>query len=201
VIDRTIVLEGYGVRLEPLAPHHLPELRAACHDPALWEHTFSVSPFGSDEDAAEWLRAMNENPRYRTFAVIDAPVGRAIGSTSFLDIEMAHRKLEIGWTFLATAYWRTHVNKACKRLLLGYAFEEWGAIRVQLKAEAKNARSRRAVEAIGATFEGVFRNFRIRPNGEIRDTSFYSVIDSEWPGVRARLTGQLNARSLAQEHV
>lgn len=200
MIDKTIVLEGYGIRLEPLHARHMAELREACDDPALWEHTFSASPFGSDESASAWLASMRDNPRYLTFAVIDAASGSAIGSTSFLDVEPAHRKLEIGWTFLASRYWRTHVNTACKRLLMGYAFEDWGAIRVQFKAEAKNARSRRAIERIGATFEGVFRNFRIKADGEIRDTSFYSVIDSEWPAVRARLAGQLNAGSTAKEH-
>jgi RimJ/RimL family protein N-acetyltransferase len=200
VIDRNIVLEGYGVRLEPLASRHIPELRASCHEPALWEYTFGDSPFGSDAGAAAWLDAMTHDPKIHAFAVIDAGDGATIGSTSFLDIDEAYRKLEIGWTFLATRYWRTHVNTACKRLLLAYAFENCDAVRVQFKAEAKNRRSRQAIARIGATFEGVLRNFRIRPDGEIRDTSFYSVIASEWPGVRARLTERLSARSERLEH-
>ena len=200
MIDRTIVLEDYGVRLEPLAARHLPELRASCHEPALWEYTFGDSPFGTDADAAAWLDTMTQNPRILAFAIVNAADGTTIGSTSFLDIEEAHRKLEIGWTFLARRYWRTHVNTACKRLLLAYAFERCGVLRVQFKAEAKNRRSRQAIARIGATFEGVLRNFRIRPDGEIRDTSFYSVIASEWPGVRARLNERLATRNEHLEH-
>jgi N-acetyltransferase len=194
VIDSTIAFEGYGVALEPLERRHLPDLRERCHDPALWRFTFSDSPFGDDASANAWLEAARRDPKTVAFAILDAPTGAAIGSTRYFDIERAHRKLEIGWTFLAPSYWRTHVNAACKLLLMRYAFEEWNAVRVQFKAEAKNARSRRALAGIGATFEGVLRNFRIRPDGEIRDTSFYSVIAPEWPGVRARLTARLESK-------
>ncbi|HTA39126.1 MAG TPA: GNAT family N-acetyltransferase [Candidatus Acidoferrales bacterium] len=201
MIDPTIVLEGYGVRLEPLEERHLPALRADCHDPALWELTFSDSPFGDDAGAKAWLQASLEDPKMHAFAIVDASTGATIGSTRYLDIEPAHRKLEIGWTFLAPRYWRSHVNTACKLLLMEYAFEKCGALRMQFKAEAKNWRSRRALEGIGATCEGVLRNFRIRPDGEIRDTSFYSVIVQEWPAVRARLEQRLNARSGAESRV
>jgi RimJ/RimL family protein N-acetyltransferase len=201
VIDASIVLQGYGVRLEPLALRHVPELRASCHDARLWEYTFSDSPFGNEANAITWLQAALRDPKTLAFAIVDASTGATIGSTRFFEIEEAHRKLEIGWTFLAVPYWRTHVNAACKRLLMGYAFDRWNAIRVQFKAEAKNKRSRAALEGIGATFEGVLRNFRIRPDGEIRDTSFYSVIAPEWPSVRARLTERLSARSDRIEHV
>lgn len=201
VIDANIVLEGYDVRLEALEERHLPALRAQCHDPALWEFTFGDSPFADDASASAWLRAAREDPKMHAFAIIDTTTGATIGSTRFLEIEPAHRKLEIGWTFLAPRYWRTHVNTACKLLLMRYAFEECNAVRMQFKAEAKNLRSRRALEGIGATCEGVLRNFRIRPDGEIRDTSFYSVIAPEWPAVRARLEQRLNARSNVNGHV
>jgi RimJ/RimL family protein N-acetyltransferase len=200
VIETTLVLEGYGVRLEPLAQRHLPDLRAACHDRALWELVFGDSPFGDDASANAWLSAALADPKTVAFAIVDAATGAAIGSTRYFDIEPAHRKLEIGWTFIAPRYWRTHVNTACKLLLMGYVFEEWGAVRVQFKAEAINARSRAALAGIGAIFEGVLRNFRIRPDGEIRDTSFYSVIEPEWPAVRARLIGRLAAGSERLEH-
>jgi RimJ/RimL family protein N-acetyltransferase len=193
VIDTDFTLEGYGVRLEPLAARHLPELRASCHDPALWEQTFSGSPFGDDASAHAWLAAALDDPKTVAFAIVDAETGETIGSTRYFDIEPAHRKLEIGWTFLAPNRWRTHANTACKVLLLRHAFEEWNAVRVQFKAEAKNARSRRALEGIGATFEGVLRSYRTRPDGEIRDTSFYSVIAAEWPAVQERLTRRLAA--------
>jgi RimJ/RimL family protein N-acetyltransferase len=201
VIDANMVLEGYNVRLEALAERHLPALRAQCHDPALWEFTFSDSPFGDDASANAWLRAAREDPKMQAFAVVDTSTGATIGSTRYLEIEPAHRKLEIGWTFLATPYWRSHVNTACKLLLMRYAFDEWNAVRMQFKAEATNLRSRRALEGIGATCEGVLRNFRIRPDGEIRDTSFYSVIAPEWPAVRTRLEHRLSARSEVRGHV
>jgi RimJ/RimL family protein N-acetyltransferase len=201
VIDASIVLEGYNVRLEALEARHLPELRAECHGPALWEFTFGDSPFVDEASARVWLRAAQEDPKMHAFAVIDTSTGATIGSTRYLEIEPAHRKLEIGWTFLATPYWRSHVNTACKLLLMRYAFDEWNAVRVQFKAEAKNLRSRRALEGVGATCEGVLRNFRIRPDGEIRDTSFYSVIAPEWPAVRTRLEHRLSARSEVQDHV
>jgi N-acetyltransferase len=201
VIDANLVLEGYGVRLEALDARHLPALRAECHDPALWEFTFSGSPFGDDTEADAWIRAAREDPKTQAFAILDGSNGATIGSTRYFEIEPAHRKLEIGWTFVATPYWRSHVNTACKLLLMRYAFEEWNAVRVQFKAEAKNSRSRRALEGIGATCEGVMRNFRIRTDGEIRDTSFYSVIAPEWPAVRTRLERRLSARSEVRTHV
>ena len=196
-----MVLEGNAVRLEALEARHLPALRAHCHDPALWEFTFSDSPFGDDASASAWLRSAQEDPKMHAFAVIDTTTGATIGSTRYLEIEPAHRKLEIGWTFLATPYWRSRVNTACKLLLMRYAFEEWNAVRMQFKAEAKNLRSRRALEGIGATCEGVLRNYRVRPDGEIRDTSFYSVIAPEWPAVRTRLEQRLSARSEVNGHV
>ncbi len=201
MIDPTVVLEGHNVRLEPLEERHLPALRADCHDPALWEFTFSGSPFADDASAKAWLQAAADDPKMHAFAIVDTSTGATIGSTRYLEIEPAHRKLEIGWTFLATPYWRSHVNTACKLLLMGYAFEERGAVRMQFKAEAKNQRSRQALEGIGATCEGVLRNYRIRPDGEIRDTSFYSVIDQEWPAVRTRLEQRLSARSGIESRV
>jgi RimJ/RimL family protein N-acetyltransferase len=200
VID-PLILEGYGVRLEPLARHHLKELRTGCHDPALWEFTFSDSPFESDASAEAWLAAALADSKTLLFSVVDVASGATIGSTRFFDIEPAHRKLEIGWTFLTPVYWRSHVNTACKLLLMEFAFEQWNASRVQFKAEALNLRSRRALEGIGATLEGVLRNFRIRSDGEIRDTSFYSVIAQEWPAVRTRLIARLGARNGNLEYV
>lgn len=201
MIDANIVLEGNDVRLEALEERHLFALRAECHDPALWEFTFGDSPFGSDASARAWLTAARENPAMHAFAVVDTTTGATIGSTRYLEIDPTHRKVEIGWTFLAPRYWRSRVNAACKLLLMGYAFEECGVVRVQFKAEAKNLRSRRALDGIGATCEGVLRNFRIRPDGEIRDTSFYSVIAHEWPAVRAQLERRLSARSGIEHRV
>jgi RimJ/RimL family protein N-acetyltransferase len=121
------------------------------------------------------------------FAIVDMESGAVAGSTRYLDISREHRKLEIGWTFLAPQFWRTHVNTEAKFLLLQYAFEEWDAQRVQLKAEAINQRSHEAILRIGAVHEGNLRSFRIRGDGQIRDVAFYSIIAPEWPAVKARL--------------
>lgn len=166
-----------------------------CDDPVLWELNYTPSPFGTDESAALWLQHALDEPSHVPFAIIDVPSGRTIGSTRFADIAPEHRKLEIGWTFIARKFWRTHVNRECKLLMLRYAFESWNALRVQLKAEARNARSRDAMVKWGATYEGTMRNFRIRPQDQSkRDVAFYSVIDTEWPAVRARLETLLAAR-------
>jgi RimJ/RimL family protein N-acetyltransferase len=187
VMDGNTVLDGYGVRLEPVAERHLCDLRAACADPKLWEFTFQPNPFVDEAGTSAWFAAARGADTL-AFAIVDARAEEVVATTRFFDIDARHRKLEIGWTALNPTRWRTHVNTACKLLLLRYAFDEWNAARVQFKAEAKNARSRRAIERIGATFEGTHRSYRIRLDGEIRDTSFYSVIRPEWPAVDRYLT-------------
>lgn len=188
VMHSDLLLEGESVRLEPLRPQHLPALRACADDPALWEFTFGANPFTNDADARRWLENATEATDEVPFAVIDKHSGALAGSTRYMDIVPAYRKLEIGWTFLARPYWRTRLNTEMKFLMLRYAFEEWNAIRVQLKAESVNQRSRTAILRLGATYEGTLRNFRIRPaDGTIRSVSFYSVLDDEWPMVKERL--------------
>lgn len=182
------VLEGEGVRLEPLANAHLTALRESASDQALWDFTYAPNPFTSAHDAQSWLDEALRAPHQWPFAIVDKHSGEVAGSTRFLDMAPEHRKLEIGWTFLAPRFWRTHVNTETKLLLMRYAFEQWNAVRVQLKAEAVNERSRRAILRLGATYEGTLRNFRIRPSdATIRDVSFYSVTVEEWPMVKARL--------------
>ncbi len=190
-MDRTLVLQTERVRLEPLDEKHLPGLIKNGNDPALWELTFGDNPFGAQGTAEQWLREALASDHI-PFAIVDIPTEETIGSTRYLDIQPEHRKLEIGWTFIAQRFWRTHVNTHCKFLLMQYAFEEWNAVRVQLKGEAINVRSRAAMERIGAVYEGTLRNFRIHPaSGEIRSTSFYSVIAEEWPSVKARLMDRI----------
>ncbi len=121
------------------------------------------------------------------FTVIHRKTGKPIGCTRYMAIDMRNRGLEIGGTWYGPAYQRTGVNTECKYLLLRHAFEVWGCIRVQLKTDLNNVRSQAAIERIGAVREGVLRNHMIRPDGTIRDSVFYSVIDSEWPQVKARL--------------
>jgi RimJ/RimL family protein N-acetyltransferase len=192
-----IVLEGTHVRLEPLAGKHLNALLECANDPALWEFTFQSNPFTSRSDAECWLDEALSPADARAFAIVDRESGELAGSTRYLDISEEHRKLEIGWTFLARRFWRTHVNTEAKLLLLQYAFENWRAVRVQLKAEAINLRSHRAILRLGATHEGTLRNFRIRPGtAEPRDVAFYSVTSAEWPSVKARLLSRLTSGPL-----
>ncbi len=190
MIDRSLVLETARVRLEPVRSEHLPGLAACANDPALWEFTFSGYPFANETDARAWLEIANRGNAL-TFVIVDKPTNAIVGSTRYFDIDDAHRKLEIGSTFVARPLWRTHVNTECKYLLFRYAFETWGANRVQLKGEAINLRSRAAMERIGATYEGTLRAFRVHASGAIRDTSFYSIIAPEWPAVKARLEERL----------
>lgn len=186
------VLEGHAVRLEPLSQAHLHALAECANDPALWEFTFQSNPLATVKGAKEWLAAALAAEDQRAFAIVDTHTGDIAGSTRYLDIVEPHRKLEIGWTFLARRFWRTHVNTAAKFLLCRYAFEEWNAVRVQFKAEAVNKRSHRAILRLGAIHEGTLRNFRIRPNGELRDTAFYSITAAEWPAIKDRLLSLLD---------
>jgi len=197
VNERNVILETERVRLEPLAHAHLPDLIAAGNDPALWEFTYNSNAFTNDADAWAWFDYATDTSDKITFAVIDKASGAAVGSTRLFDIEPVHRKMEIGWTWIARRFWRTHVNTECKYLLLRHAFESWRANRVQLKGEAINMRSRNAMAGIGATYEGTLRAYRVHPSGEIRDTSFYSIIAPEWPAVRARLEERLRAHTAA----
>lgn len=200
-MEHGIVLEGRRVRLEPLNAENFPAVCAAGSDPALWQFTFQTNPFDTDSAARAWYTDAISAPDAMTFAIVDRESGEIAGSTRYLDISPEHRKLEIGWTFLARRFWRTHVNTEAKFLLLQYAFEEWNAQRVQLKAEAINKRSHDAILRIGASHEGTLRNFRIRGDGQIRDVAFYSIIAPEWPGVKARLLSLLDRTPDSREAV
>ena len=128
------------------------------------------------------------------FATIDQATGRPIGSTRFLSIVPEHRRLEIGWTWLGRAWQRTGANREAKLLLLGHAFDQLGANRVEFKTDSRNEPSRTALLGIGATFEGIFRNHMVMPDGPLRHSAYYSVISDEWPAVRARLEASLANR-------
>ena len=125
------------------------------------------------------------------FATIDLATGVAVGSTRFMSIVGDHRRLEIGWTWLAPAYQRSGANREAKLLQLTHAFEELGANRVEFKTDARNEKSRNALLGIGATFEGIFRSHMIMPTGPLRDSAWFSVTAPEWPEVKARLQSRL----------
>ena len=183
-----VVLDGTRVRLEPLRPDHLADLRLVAFDPALWRWTIMGE---QDEPGLErWFETALANAEAgteRPFATIDLASGHAIGSSRFLSIVPEHRRLEIGWTWVGIAYQRTGANREAKLLQLTHAFETLGANRVEFKTHARNERSRNALAGIGATFEGVFRNHMIMPDGSIRHSAYFSITVEEWPEIKAEL--------------
>jgi RimJ/RimL family protein N-acetyltransferase len=187
-----VVLEGSLIRLEPLRADHLADLELVAFDLPLWRWTI-MGP----QDAAglrQWLEtalANSEAGTERPFATIDLASGRAVGSSRFMSIVPDHRVVEIGWTWIGTAFQRTGANREAKLLQLTHAFEVLGANRVEFKTHASNERSRKALAGIGATFEGVFRNHRIMPDGSLRDSAYFSIISAEWPDVKTRLETSL----------
>jgi len=185
------VLEGRIARLEPLAPEHEEGLWAASRDPRTWRWLTVVQP----ETREEW-HAWVESALAAAAAGTELPLvtirsGEIVGSTRFLALRPEHGSVEIGWTWLRPAAWGTGVNAEAKLLQLRHAFEAWGCRRVELKTDARNERARRALEAIGATFEGVHRKHMLVRGGESRDSAWYSVVDDEWPAVRACLEARV----------
>jgi RimJ/RimL family protein N-acetyltransferase len=189
-----VTLEGSRVRLEPLHERHLDDLRLVAYDDAIWRW---ITALPMDERGLRaWFEQTRGNADAGTevpLATVDQESGRAIGSTRFMSIAPEHRRLEIGWTWVGTAYQRTGANREAKFLQLTHAFETLDAERVEFKTHARNERSRGALLGIGATFEGVLRHHTIMPDGSNRDSAFYSVLAGEWPGVKVRL-GELLAQ-------
>ena len=190
-----VVLEGSRIRMEPLRAEHLADLELVAYDPALWRWTI----MGQQDEAGlrRWFDAALANAEAgteRPFATIDRASGRAIGSSRFLSIVPEHRRLEIGWTWVGSAFQRTGANREAKLLQLTHAFETLGANRVEFKTHSRNERSRNALAGIGATFEGVFRNHMIMPDGSIRHSAWFSVTAEDWPVVKAGLIAGLASR-------
>jgi len=189
---RPVVLEGSRIRMEPLREDHLADLALVAFDLPIWQWTI----MGPQDEAGlrRWVETALANQAAgteRPFATIDIASGRAIGSSRYMSIVPEHRRLEIGWTWVATAFQRTGTNREAKLLQLTHAFETLGANRVEFKTHARNERSRNALAGIGATFEGVFRNHTIMPDGSLRDSAYFSVIADEWPAVKAGLIAGL----------
>ena len=189
-----VVLEGTHARLEPLDLAHAPALLEAGREEEIWLY-MPIPAFRTLDNAIDFIEQARTIARTGTqipFAVIDRANGRAVGSTRYLDIRRSDRALEIGWTWLGSSARRTTINTECKYLLLRHAFEVQNAVRVQLKTDARNVRSQRAIERIGGVREGVLRKHMIRAHDNfIRDSVMYSVVDEEWPAVKARLETML----------
>lgn len=190
---RSVPLEGHGLRLEPLdLARHWDGLLAIALDPELWRWTISVvEDAPALRDYLESALRERDEGRAVPFATRDLASGRIAGCTRFGSIERRHRRVEIGWTWVGRDFRRTHVNTAAKCLMLRHAFETWGCVRVELKTNRLNQRSRNAMLRIGCVEEGVLRRHAVNDRGEWRDTVYYSVLDAEWPAVRARLEGFL----------
>jgi RimJ/RimL family protein N-acetyltransferase len=178
---KPVTLGGSHVRLEPLLRRHAEDLFEVGQDETIWPY-MSRPPLKSVEDVRAWIDQALEVAATDTqipFAIIKRASGKAIGSTRYTDIRHNDRGLEIGWTWIGAAFQRTAMNTECKYLLLRHAFENLGAVRVQLKTDLRNARSQRAIERLGAVREGVLRKHMVQWDGFIRDTVYYSVIESE----------------------
>jgi len=192
--ELSATLTGERVVLEPLAERHAEGLRAAAADERVstWLGVALHDPAQFDAWLAQALAALAggwEAP----FATVSRADGRVLGSTRFMALAPEHRRLEIGWTWLSPAAWRTGANVEAKLLMLRHAFETLGCVRVELKTDARNERSRGAMAALPAQFEGIHRQHLVLPDGSLRDSAWYSVIDREWPAVRANLERRLAA--------
>jgi N-acetyltransferase len=186
-------LEGVLVRLEPLAPGHAEGLWEASRDPRVWRWLSIVQPRTRnelDDYVGDALARAAEGTEF-PFATVRRADGRVLGSTRFLALRPEHRSIEIGWTWLATEAWGTGANVEAKLLMLEHAFERLGCRRVELKTDALNERSRAAIDALPARFEGIHRKHMLVRDGESRDSAWYSVLDEEWPAVRANLVRRL----------
>ena len=188
-----VILEGRYVRLEPLTAEHTAGLAESGLDEDLWR--WIPSPVRTFEEMSAYVQtALGEwtNGSALPFTLIDKASGRVIGSTRYGNIDRVHHRLEIGWTWLARQWQRSAINTEAKYLLLRHAFETLKCIRVELKTDSLNERSRAAILRIGAREEGTFRNHMITASGRIRHTVYFSILDSEWPDVKTRLESRLS---------
>ncbi len=187
-----VVLEGRHVRLVPLTREHIPGLCAVGLVEELWR--WIPIPVQTEADMAEYVEiALKEREAGISlpFAQLEAGTGKVIGSTRYANIERLHRRVEIGWTWIGRDWQRSAINTEAKYLLLRHAFESLGCRRVELKTDSLNAKSRAAILRIGAQQEGIFRNHMSTASGRVRNTVYFSVIDSEWPEVKAGLERKL----------
>ena len=188
------VLEGRLVRLEPLSPEHEEGLWLASRDPRTWRWLSVVQPQTGTEWSVYMEQALEAATSGSEIPLVTKCHKEIVGSTRFLALRLEHGSVEIGWTWLHPSAWGTGANVEAKLLQLGHAFETWHCRRVEFKTDAQNERSCRALEALGATFEGVHRKHMLVRDGESRDSAWYSVTDDEWPAMRKQLENRLAAK-------
>ena len=183
-----VVLERGSVRLEPMREEHVAGLRAAAADGALWDLWFTVVPEPAETEAyvAAALRGL-EAGHMLPWVVRDLESGAVIGSTRYHDVVTGIDRVEIGFTWYAGSWQRTHVNTTCKLMLFTHAFETLGCKVVGLRTDNFNFRSQKAIEALGAKKDGVIRHHKARKDGSVRDTHIYSILAAEWPDVKRHL--------------
>jgi len=194
MVVKPIVLLGKHVRLEPLSEAHVPGLAEIGVGQNFW-HFMLYGDMNSEADIQNWVLDIMSRGQRGTdlpFAVIHLESGRVAGATRYLNIAPNDRGLEVGGTWYGTEFQRSAVNTECKYLLMSHAFETLHAIRVQLKTDLINERSQRAIERLGAKKEGVLRNHMILPDGRIRDSVFYSILDREWLAVKKNLEAMMD---------
>lgn len=195
MVVEPVTLTGHYVQLEPMLPAHRDFFVDVGLDEELWR--WIPDPVRTPEEMSAYVDAalaQQASGVSLPFTIVERASGKVIGSTRYANIERVHRRIEIGWTWVATLWQRTPVNTECKYLLLRHAFEVLGCIRVELKTDSLNEKSRKAIARIGAREEGIFRNHMITSTGRIRHSVYFSVIDSEWPAVKARLEEKLKSR-------
>jgi N-acetyltransferase len=187
----TPTLIGKDVRLEPMTADHAEGLWEASRDPRTWRLLTPMQPKTREEFGGWIAQALAAAAAHTELPLVTISYKRVVGSTRYLALRPEHRSVEIGWTWLHPDVWGTGVNVEAKLLMLEHAFEVFGCRRVELKTDALNDRSRGAMEAMGATFEGIHRNHMLVREGENRDSAWYSILDTEWPAVRDGLLQRL----------
>lgn len=194
MIVTPVTLEGKHVQLEPLSTAHHVALTEIGLDEDLWR--WIPVPVRTPEQMSAYIEAaLAEQARGVSlpFTIVEKSSGKPVGCTRYANIDRVHRRVEIGWTWVAKPWQRTPVNTEAKYLLLRHAFETLGCIRVELKTDSLNEKSRAAILRIGARQEGIFRNHMITASGRIRHTVYFSIVDNEWPAVKARLEQRLKS--------
>ena len=185
-------LQGDTVRLEPLEPRHVQDLLEAA-DPSVFRYHGLAPQAWTPEAFGEYIEASCAMPDRVPFAIVLRGENRAVGTSSFLELRPVHRGIEIGYTWIGPHYQGTPVNPESKLLMLTYAFETLGAMRVQLKCDARNLQSQAAISKLGAQREALLRKHMLYTDGRVRDTVIFSILDDEWPGVKAGLERRLQA--------
>ena len=182
------ILEGSKLRLEPLTPAHLPVLEAVAFGSGIWR--YMLQDVKTPGDLRGWAEAALALPNSIPWVTVLKGEERVIGSTRFLDLDRHHRTVEIGSTWLHPDFQGTGLNREAKLLQLTYAFEELQLNRVAFKTHHENLRSQAAISALGAVYEGTFRNHNVMPDGSLRHSVWFSITKEDWPAVKTRLEGQ-----------